>query len=117
MARIEVDTLVVVRRVVMELDDRSVSTPLRDGSRRSGGLFPDWLGVPASWLIAEKPRYGLRGIAAGALLTAAAVALGDMTRRRSRLPALSVGSSAQALPSSARRTLPALPDDLSQPER
>ncbi|MDP9370593.1 MAG: hypothetical protein M3Q03_20380, partial [Chloroflexota bacterium] len=114
MARMEVDTLVVVRRVVIDLDDRSVPTPSRDAARRSGGVFPDWLGMPASWSIAEKPRHGLRGIAAGALLTVAAVALGDMTRRRSRLPALSVGSAAQALPSSARRTLPALPDDLSQ---
>ena len=113
MARIEINTS-VVRRVVMELDDRPVSTTPRESIRRSGALVPTGLGAPPAWSIAERPRPHLRSVAAGALLTLAAVALGDLTRRRSRLPALSLGSAVKALPSSECRTLPALPADLSQ---
>lgn len=116
MARIEVDTLVVVRRVVIELDDRSVPTRPREVVRRSGDSLSDWLGVPPSWLMTERSGLGRRGIAAGALLALAAVALGDMTRRRPSLPALSVSPALKALPSPVRRSLPALPDGLSQPE-
>ena len=117
MARIEINTLVVVRRVVMELDDRPVSMRPRESIRRPGALVPTGLGAPPAWLVAEKSRPHLRSVAAGALLTLAAVALGDLTRRQSRLPALSLGSAVKALPSSARRTLPALPDGLSQREQ
>ena len=116
MARIEINTLMVVRRVVMEVDDRPVSPRPPESIRIPGALVSAGLGAPPAWSIAEKPRPHLRSVAAGALLTLAAVALGDLTRRRSGLPALSLGSAVKALPSSARRSLPALPDGLSRPE-
>ena len=116
MARIEVNTLVVVRRVVMELDDRSVSMRPRESIRRSGALVPAGLGASPAWSVPGKPRHSFRSAAAGAFLTLAAVGLRDMARRRSGLPAHSLGSAVKALPSPARRSLPALPDDLSQPE-
>ncbi|MDP9358828.1 MAG: hypothetical protein M3R02_26835 [Chloroflexota bacterium] len=116
MARIEVNTLVVVRRVVMELDGQSVQTRPREVVRRSGGPLSNILGALPSWLMTERPGRGRRGIAAGALLALAAVALGDITRRRSNLPALPVPPLVKALPSSTRRSLPVLADALSQPE-
>ncbi len=116
MARIEVDTLVVVRRVVMELDDQPVRTRPREVARRSGGPLADVLGAAPSWLLTERPGRGRRGIAAGALLALAAVALGDMTRCRSNLPALSLPPAVKALPSSTRRSLPALPEGPRHPE-
>ena len=116
MARIEINTL-VVRRVVMELDDRPVSTRPRESIRRSGALVPAGFGALPAWSVPGKPRPHLRSVAAGALLTLAAVALGDLTRRRSGLPALSLGSAVKALPSPARRSLPALPDGVARPEQ
>ena len=117
MAKIQIDTLVVVRRVVMELDDRPAPSRPHEVIRRSASFFPDGIGAPPSGSIAEKPRHNLRSVAAGALLTLAAVALGDLTRRRSNLPALSVGSAVKVLPSSARRSLRPLPAGLSHPEQ
>ena len=117
MARIEINTLVVVRRVFMEFDDRPVSRRLPESIRRSGVLVPAGLGAPSAWSVTAKPRHSFRSAAAGALFTLAAVALGDLTRRQSRLPALSLGSAVKALPSPARRSLPELPEGLSRLER
>ncbi len=116
MARIEVDTLVVVRRVVIELDNQPAPFRPREVVRPFGALFSDLLGAPPSRSIAERPRHSLRSVAAGAILALAAVAVGDMTRRRSNLPALAAPPAVKALPSPTRRSLPALPDGLSQPE-
>ncbi len=116
MARIEIDTLVVVRRVVVELDDRAVPSRPREVARQSGGPLSDLLGAAPSWAVTARQGRGRRGVAAGALLALAAVALGDVARRRTNLPALSLPPAVKALPSSTGRSMLALPAGLSQPK-
>ena len=104
MARIEVEVRTVVRRIVVEVDDRpellprviAVTTPRHEP--RPSGTRP------------TGSRRRRLAVAGGSVLVAAGLALGEAAARRwSGRPALPARPGRGRLPAPARRAVPALP--------